>query len=112
MLLLRKRVGEQDYLTLCLKAATLVACRYFLHTLFSKLTFKKNHFRNTIRVSNCLDPDQDRILLVLIWVQTIGKDYQQRTKVEASKERVKLIHSVVWSKNSVDPAQLASDEAS
>ena len=27
---------------------------------FSKLTFSKNSFRNTIRVSNSLDPDQDR----------------------------------------------------
>ena len=51
---------------------------------FSKLTFSKNNFRNTIRVSNSLDPDQDRhsvgpdlslfdllrtdILSVLIWV--------------------------------------------
>ena len=28
---------------------------------FSKLTFSKQSFRNTIRVSNCLDPDQDRL---------------------------------------------------
>ena len=27
---------------------------------FSKLTFSKNSFRNTIRVANALDPDQDR----------------------------------------------------
>ena len=27
---------------------------------FSKLTFSKNYFRNNIRVSNGLDPDQDR----------------------------------------------------
>ena len=27
---------------------------------FSKLTFSKNSFRNTIRVSNSLDPDQDQ----------------------------------------------------
>ena len=27
---------------------------------FSKLTFSKNSFRNTIRVSNSLDQDQDR----------------------------------------------------
>ena len=27
---------------------------------FSKLTFSKNYFRNTIRVSNSLDPDQAR----------------------------------------------------
>ena len=30
-----------------------------LSTDFSKLTFPKNYFRNTIRVSNGLDPDQD-----------------------------------------------------
>ena len=27
---------------------------------FSKLTFSKNYFRNTIRVSNSLNPDQAR----------------------------------------------------
>ena len=27
---------------------------------FLKQTFSKNYFRNTIRVSNCLDPDQAR----------------------------------------------------
>ena len=32
-----------------------VVCRFF-----SKSTFSKNSFRNTIRVSNGLDPDQDR----------------------------------------------------
>ena len=34
--------------------------------LFSKLTFSINSFRNTIRVSNSLDPDQDR--------QNVGPD--------------------------------------
>ena len=33
---------------------------------FSKLTFSKNSFRNTIRVANGLDPDQDR--------QSVGPD--------------------------------------
>ena len=35
---------------------------------FFKINFKKkkNSFRNTIRVSNCLDPDQDR--------RTVGPD--------------------------------------
>ena len=51
---------------------------------FSKLTFSKNNFRNSIRVSNSLDPD----LSVLIRYQTVYKDYQQMTKVSASKERV------------------------
>ena len=27
---------------------------------FFIISFQKNSFRNTIRVSNCLDPDQDR----------------------------------------------------
>ena len=29
--------------------------------IFSKLTFSKNSFRNTTRVSNGFDPDQDRL---------------------------------------------------
>ena len=32
------------------------------------------------------------ILLPLIWVQTVCKDYQQTTKVAASKERVKAVY--------------------
>ena len=57
--------------------------------------FSKNSFRNTImRVSNSLDPDQDpHNQLVLIWVQTVCKGYQQKTKVAASKERVINIYS-------------------
>ena len=49
---------------------------------FSKLTFSKNSFKNTIRVSNSLDLYQD---------QPVCKGYQQRKKVAASKERVKPI---------------------
>ena len=33
-----------------------VVCRFF----FQKNFFRKKYFRNTIRVSNCLDPDQAR----------------------------------------------------
>ena len=35
---------------------------YFCHLLifFSKFTFLKNSFRNTVRLSNSLDPDQAR----------------------------------------------------
>ena len=43
--------------------------------------------RKTIKVSNSLDPDQD-VLLVMLWVQTVCKGYQQKTKVTASKERI------------------------
>ena len=32
------------------------------------------------------------ILSVLIWVQTVSKDYQQITKVAASKEKVNLFY--------------------
>ena len=52
-----------------------------------------DYFRNTIRVSKSLDPDQDQhanMLLVLIWIQTVCKGDQQMTKVMASKERVEL----------------------
>ena len=34
-------------------------CRLMIF--FSKFTFSKNYFRNTIRVSNSLDPDQTRL---------------------------------------------------
>ena len=45
-------------------------------------------------MSNSLDPDQDRHLLVLIWVSNVCKGYQQTTKVTtASKERVTVIVS-------------------
>ena len=36
---------------------------------------------NTIRVSNNLDPDQARLLLGLIWLQTVCKSYQQMAPV-------------------------------
>ena len=46
-------------LTLCMLGNFSCFCCRLL-TFFSKLTFSKNFFRNTIRVSNGLDPDQDR----------------------------------------------------
>ena len=54
------------------------------------ITFSKNHFRNTIRVSNGLDPDQDR--------QNVGPDLGpnclQRTSADdrspANTERLKM----------------------
>ena len=54
----------------------------FCHLLiFFKSTFLKNSFRNTIRVSNNLAPDQAQHLSVLIWVQTVCKGYQQTTQL-------------------------------
>ena len=44
-----------------------------------KINFLKKSFRNTIRVSKGLDPDQS---------QTACKGYQQKTKVVTGKKRV------------------------
>ena len=61
--------------------------------LFSKLSFSKNSFSNTIRVSNGSDPDQDRHTVGPDLVQTVSKGYQQTTKVATSKERVKCMYN-------------------
>ena len=53
-------------------------CRLLI---FSKSSFSKNSFRNTIRVSNSLVPDQTDVLSGLIWVQTVCICYQQMTQV-------------------------------
>ena len=56
--------------------------------IFLNQPFSKNSFRNTIRVSNSLDPDQARHLSGLIWVQTVCKGYQRTTL--AGKELIKF----------------------
>ena len=43
---------------------------------------------NTIRMSNCLDPDQDGHSVGHDVVQTVCKGYQQMTKVTAGKTRL------------------------
>ena len=48
-----------------------------------------------------IDPDQDRrsaALSVLIWVHTVCKGYQQRTKVAAAKERdwIQIMTDILW----------------
>ena len=48
---------------------------------FSKLTFSKNSFRNPIRIWTQI---WINILLVLIWVLTVCKDFQQTTKRKVS----------------------------
>ena len=42
-----------------------------LSAFFSNLTFSNNYFRNTIRVPNSLDPDQDSHLSGLTWVNFV-----------------------------------------
>ena len=68
--------------TLCILGNFLcLSCRLLT---FSKLTFSKKCFVNTIRESNGLDLDQD-------WPDlgpTVCKGFQQMKKVNASKERV------------------------
>ena len=55
-----------------------VVCWYFL-----KSAFWKNSFRNTVRMSNSLDPDQaSDDLSGRIWVQTVCLGYQQTTLVD------------------------------
>ena len=44
--------------------------------------------RHSIRMSKCWIQIRPNILLGLIWVQTVCKDYQQMTKVAASRQRV------------------------
>ena len=68
---------------------------------FFKINFFKKNFRNTIRVSNLLDPGRD--------LHPVGPDlgpkklfanyYQQITKVTASKERVKLVPNILSTKS-------------
>ena len=60
---------------------------------FFKIIFSKNSFRNTIRESSHLDPDQDLHFVgpnLLIWFQTVCKGYQLMTIATASKQRVKI----------------------
>ena len=91
-------------LTLCMLGN--FACFFVVCGFFFKINFSKKSLRNTIRVSNSLDPDQAErfvgpdILSGLIWVQTVCKDYQQTSKVETSRERVNLYLSLVLSRQS------------
>ena len=58
----------------------IIVCWYFPKINSFKEFFNKYH----IRMSNSLDPNQVKILSVLIWVQTVWKGYQQR--ILAGKE--------------------------
>ena len=53
-------------------------CSFSLSEFFENSTFAKNSFRNTIRVSNSLDPD---VVSGLIWAQTVYIDYHKTTLV-------------------------------
>ena len=60
------------------------------------LLFFKNSFRNTLRVSNSLNPDQAR--------QLFAKGYQHTTKVAASKEEyIHILSYDVSSRSEITP---------
>ena len=59
---------------------------YRVLTFFKINFFLKKSTRNTIRVSNDLDPDE-----ALISVQTIGKGYQQMTEVAAPRKELRAL---------------------
>ena len=56
---------------------------------FSKSTFSKTSFRNTIRVSNSLDPDSVGPDLVPNRLQRLSADCQRKSPL--SKEKVKYL---------------------
>ena len=66
------------------------SCFYFRLPTFFKIKFflKNKPPRTTIRVSNSLDPDQDRILLVLFRFKMFAKGYWQTTKLSTGMQRV------------------------
>ena len=76
-------------LTLCMLGNS--ACNFtsVFFFIFLNQLFQKQSFRNTIRVSDSLDPNRPDVLLSLIWVQTVCKGYQQTTKVATSGESIK-----------------------
>ena len=73
---------------------------FFSHLIFSKLTFSKIFFGNSIRVTNKLDPDQDQHLIVpdlgsmsvLIWIQAVYKD---NSSFFQGKRYMRLLHICV-----------------
>ena len=68
-------------------------CWVIFHAFVSSADFLQNYFfQKILRVPDCLDPDHRMyILSVLIWIQTVCKDYQQMTKVAASKKRAIMV---------------------
>ena len=68
--------------------------RFWRMLLFSKSGFSKNSFRNTIRVSNSLDPDQARHFvgpdLVPICLQRLSAD---NTRSKRQRNELNMIHS-------------------
>ena len=82
-------------ITVCMLGTCKISCfSCRLLTFISKLLFLKISFRNTVRVSNGLDPNQDR-RFVLIWIQTVCEGFQQTTKVAAIKVWLFVIGTII-----------------
>ena len=63
---------------------------------FFKIYFSKKNFMNTTRVSNDLNPDQDRHSASPDLGLNCFLSFQQTTKVAASKERIKDERNQNW----------------
>ena len=75
---------------------TMHAGSFYTFTSFPKLTFFKHSYRNTIRRWRTLCIQfRVNVLAVLTRVQTVCKDYQQKTKVAAGKERVNKTEGIL-----------------
>ena len=59
----------------------------FYQFFFSKSTFSKNSFRNTSRVSNSLDPDQDR--------GSVGPDLGPKYLQRLSADYWEILHDFI-----------------
>ena len=72
---------------------------FVLCSLFSKSTFSKNYFRNTIRVANRTSG--------LIWIQNVCKSYHQMIKVAASRQIVNslFLHYVIHTIRAINVLQ-------
>ena len=66
-------------------------CTFFHTYVFQNYFFPKKYFRYTIRLLTVSFQVRTEILLVLLWVQTLCKGYQQATKVSATKENLKKV---------------------
>ena len=75
-----------DAFELYFNSAYLVILHAFCHLIFSKSTFSKNSFKNTIRVLKSLDPDQARHYVG----PDLGPNCLQRSSADdTSRQRVK-----------------------
>ena len=61
---------------------------------FFKDNFSKNYFRNTIRVSSSLNPDQERRSVGHDLGTTLRIGHQQMTKVASCTERVNMLNLI------------------